>query len=109
MRTYRALVLAVTQKVWAMVLGGNVLKASDEEEAIEDVKVFAARLGREGQAGHAWAAIVKPGLRPWPRGCRLVSSVGRSVACLARPPPTGSLARGDPSGGTTTAPPQSTS
>ncbi len=46
-RTYRALVQSLMKRMRAMLGEGNVFKAADEEEAIEDVKVYAARSGNE--------------------------------------------------------------
>ena len=44
-RTYRALINNLAHKFCAMLAGGNVLCTADEEEAIDEVKVYAARLG----------------------------------------------------------------
>ena len=46
-RTYRALMNTLAKKFRAMVSGGDVLKAADEEEAIEEVKVYASRFGNQ--------------------------------------------------------------
>ena len=42
-RTYRALVQSLAKRLRTMLGEGNVFKDADEEEAIEDVKVYAAR------------------------------------------------------------------
>ena len=44
-RTYRALINNLAHKFRAMLSCGNVLCATDEQEAIDEVKVYAARLG----------------------------------------------------------------
>jgi hypothetical protein len=44
-RTYRALINNLAHKFRAMLACGNVLCATDEEEAIDEVRVYAARLG----------------------------------------------------------------
>ena len=44
-RTYRALVTSLAYKFRAMLAGGNVVSATDEEEAIDEVRLYAARLG----------------------------------------------------------------
>ena len=43
-RTYRALINTLAQKFRAMLAGGDVLNVTDEEEAIDEVKVYASRL-----------------------------------------------------------------
>ena len=44
-RTYRALISNLACKFRAMLAGGNVLCATDEEEAIDEVMLYASRLG----------------------------------------------------------------
>ncbi len=46
-RTYRALINTLAQKFRAMLASGDVLSATDEEEAIDEVKVYASRLGNQ--------------------------------------------------------------
>ena len=42
-RTYRALISNLAYKFRAMLAGGNVLCATDEEEAIDEVMLYARR------------------------------------------------------------------
>jgi hypothetical protein len=42
-RTYRALMICLAARFRQMILGGEILKAADEEDAVEDVRRFAAK------------------------------------------------------------------
>ena len=44
-RTYRALISNLAYKFRAMLAGGNVLCVTDEEEAIDEVMLYASRMG----------------------------------------------------------------
>ena len=44
-RTYRALVSSLAYKFRAMLAGGNIIGSTDEEEAFDEVRLYAARLG----------------------------------------------------------------
>ena len=44
-RTYRALVSSLAYKFRAMLAEGNVVAATDEEEAFDEARLYAARLG----------------------------------------------------------------
>ena len=44
-RTYRALINSLAHKFRAMLAGGDVLCTTDEEEAIDEVRAYASRLG----------------------------------------------------------------
>jgi hypothetical protein len=42
-RTYRALMISLAARFRQMILGGEILKAADEEDAVEDVRRFASK------------------------------------------------------------------
>jgi hypothetical protein len=44
-RTYRALVSSLAQKFRTMLAGGNVVASTDEEEAFDEARLYASRLG----------------------------------------------------------------
>ena len=44
-RTYRALVSSLAQKFRAMLAGGDVVACTDEEEAFDEARLYASRLG----------------------------------------------------------------
>jgi hypothetical protein len=49
-RTYRALMINLAKRFRLMVLGGEILRATDDQDAIEEVKRYASRFGDQDPA-----------------------------------------------------------